>query len=152
MNLDRRSFMGGASALGLLALMPLPVAAALREASDDVAEALDAIVGGREPVEGGITLDAPRVAQNGAQVPITISVDSPQSADEHVTTVHIVATQNPTPGIGRFHLSPALGRAEVATRIRLAEAQRLIVLAELSDGSVLAAAAEIAVTEGGCAT
>ena len=152
MRLERRAFMGGASALALLALVPMPVAAALREASGDVAVAIDAILDGRTPLEEGVTLDAPLVAQNGAQVPLTIAVDSPMSADDHVTTLHVVATRNPTPGIGRFHLTPALGRAEVAMRIRLAEAQQLIVLAELSDGRVLAAAAQISVTEGGCAT
>jgi sulfur-oxidizing protein SoxY len=38
----------------------------------------------------------------------------------------------------------------VQTRIRLAEAQRVIVLAELADGRLRLAAAEIAVTSGGC--
>jgi len=147
MQVDRRKVMAGAMALALV-----PVAFARADTPPDVAEALDAILAGRTPVDGGISLDVPRVAENGAQVPITITVDSPMTADDHVTAIHIVATANPSPGIATFRLTPQLARAEVATRIRLAEEQEFRVLADLSDGRVLAAAARVAVTVGGCAT
>lgn len=150
MTLARRSFLAMAGALASLATVPLPLAAAARD--PEVAEALATILKGREAEEAGIALEVPRVAENGAQVPVTIRVDSPMRDDDHVTEVHVLATRNPTPGIGRFRLSPALGRAELATRIRLAEEQEILVLAELSDGRVRATAAQIAVTVGGCAT
>lgn len=150
MTLNRRHFLG--TAASAIALLPLPLSAALSDAEGEVAEKIDAILDGRTPIEEGITIDSPRVADNGAQVPVTVSVDSPMRADDHVTTLHLIATSNPAPGIMRFHLTPALGRAELNTRIRLAESQRLIVLAELSDRRVLAAAAQIGVTEGGCTT
>jgi sulfur-oxidizing protein SoxY len=90
------------------------------------------------------------VAENGGQVPVTVLVDSPQTAAEHVSAIHIFATRNPTPGVASFRLTPLLARAEVQTRIRLSEEQRIIALAQMSDGSVRRAVAEVRVTMGGC--
>ena len=149
MTLNRRTFLSAAAVAISLAPASFATAAA-RDA--EVEEALAAILDGRDAEETGITLDVPEVAENGAQVPLTVHVESPMSADDHVEKIHIVATRNPTPGIGTFHLTPTIGRAEVATRIRLAEEQEILVLAELSDGRVLKAAAEIRVTLGGCVT
>lgn len=140
--LTRRGALGVA-----LALLALPAGAAT-EAEIDAA--IREQVGDARIVDGGITLRAPVVAENGGQVPVTILVDSPQTAAEHVSAIHIFATRNPTPGIASFRLTPLLARAEVQTRIRLSEEQRIIALAQMSDGSVRRAAAEVRVTMGGC--
>jgi sulfur-oxidizing protein SoxY len=134
--------------LGALALASLPWAAVAAE--DALAAAIREATGGREPVEGGITLTAPAVAENGGQVPVTVTVDVPQTALLSATAIHLFATRNPTPGIASFRLSTALARAEVTTRIRLAEAQAVIAIAELSDGTLRRAVAEVRVTTGGC--
>jgi len=133
-----------------LALLALPWAALAQE--DALTGAIREAVGGAQAVEGGITLRAPATAENGGQVPLTILVESPQTAAEHVTAIHVFATRNPTPGVASFRLTPALARAEVQTRIRLAESQIVVVLAQLSDGSLRRANAEIRVTTGGCLT
>ncbi len=150
MILDRRKMIAGAAGSAALVLLPIPAAAT--SLHPEVDAALRDILAGRTPREAGIDIDAPAVAENGAQVPVTIRVESPMSAEDHVTAIHIVATANPAPGIGSFHLTPHLARAEVFTRIRLAEEQAFLVLAELSDGRVLQAAARTAVTIGGCTT
>lgn len=150
MRRDRRLLLAGAGGGGLLALLPVPFA--LADPSDEVAAALDAILAGRQAEDGGIEVEVPRVAENGAQVPLTVRVESPMTTQDHVTAIHLVATANPSPGIATFHLTPHLGRAEVATRIRLAEAQEVRILADLSDGRVLATAVRVGVTVGGCAT
>lgn len=133
-----------------LALVLLPFGAVAQE--DALAAAMRAAVGDATPREGGITLRVPPVAENGGQVPVTILVDSPQSAERHVTAIHLFATRNPTPGIASFQLGPALARAEIQTRIRIAENQALVVLARMNDGSVQRATAEIRVATGGCLT
>ena len=140
--LSRRGVIGAA-----LALVALPAGAATEA---DLAEAIREQVGDARIEEGGITLRAPVVAENGGQVPITVTVDSPQTAERHVAAIHVFATRNPTPGVASFHLTPLLARAEVQTRMRLAEEQRIVVLAQMSDGSVRRAAAEVRVTTGGC--
>lgn len=133
----------------LLGLVALPAGAAL--AQDAALEAaIGAVTGGRAAEEGGMALRLPGLAENGAQVPLTVLVESPMTETEHVVAIHLFATRNPTPGIASFHLSPALGRAEVQTRIRLAEDQQVVAIAALSDGRLRRAAAETRVASGGC--
>ncbi len=134
-----------------LALALLPAAAAAQGDAALDAAIRDA-VGDAAITDGGITLRAPATAENGGQVPITILAESPMTAADHVTAIHVFATANPTPGVASFRLTPLLARAEVQTRIRLAEAQRIIVLAQHSDGRVKRATAEVRVTTGGCLT
>jgi sulfur-oxidizing protein SoxY len=140
--LTRRGALGAA-----LSLIALPAGAATEGELD---AAIREQVGDARIVDGGITLRAPVVAENGGQVPVTVLVDSPQTAAEHVSAIHIFATRNPTPGVASFRLTPLLARAEVQTRIRLSEEQRIIALAQMSDGSVRRAVAEVRVTMGGC--
>ncbi|MBB5690850.1 sulfur oxidation protein SoxY [Roseomonas alkaliterrae] len=136
----------------LLALAALAPAAARAAADGALAEAIREAVGEAPIEDGGIVLRAPAVAENGGQVPVTVLVESPMTASDHVAAIHILATRNPTPGVASFHLSPLLARAEVQTRIRLAEEQRIIVLAQMNDGRVRRAVAEVRVTTGGCLT
>lgn len=127
----------------LLSLLALPAAAAAQP--DAVRAALDEVLRGREAEEGGIEITAPRIAENGQQVPLTVRVP-----DAEARAIHLIATANPTPGVATFRFHPGVVRAEVQTRVRLAEAQRLVVLAELADGRLRQAAVEIGVTTGGC--
>ena len=132
------------------ALLALPWAALALE--DALAAAIREQVGDGRAEDAGITLRAPATAENGGQVPITIVVDSPQTAAEHVTAIHVFATRNPTPGVASFRLTPTLARAEVQTRIRLAANQVVVVVAQMNDGRLRRASAEIRVTTGGCLT
>lgn len=141
----RRGFLTGALAL---AASPWP---ALSQ-DDPLAGAIRAAIGDAPVQEGGIALRLPAVAENGGQVPLTVLVESPQTAERHVTAIHVLASRNPTPGVADFRLTPLLARAEVQTRIRLAEEQRIIVLARFNDGSVRRASADVRVTTGGCLT
>lgn len=121
-------------------------------ADDPIAAAIKDLVGDAAPQDGGISVRVPDLAENGAQVPVTITVDSPQTDASHVRAIHLVATKNPTPGIATFHLGPKTGRAQVTARIRLAESQTVIVLAQHNDGTVRRVTAEVRVTVGGCLT
>jgi sulfur-oxidizing protein SoxY len=150
MPVTRRALIGGAAATVALSVLRTPVA--LAATTDELDAALAGILQGREAIEGGIEVDAPRLAENGAQVTLTVRVDSPMTQADHVTAIHILAPLNPAPGIGTFRLTPRIARAEVFTRIRVAEAQDILFVAELSDGRVLQVAARIAVSIGGCAT
>jgi sulfur-oxidizing protein SoxY len=132
----------------VVALAALPVAALADEKA--VQRAMRAVIGDRAVSEGGIEITAPRLAENGAQVPVTVHVPSPMTEADRVRAIHLFATSNPTPGIASFRFYGGIARAEVRTRIRLAEAQRVLVLAELSDGRVLGSAVEIDITIGGC--
>jgi len=132
-----------------LALLVLPFAAAA-QTEEALSAAIRDAVGDKLATDGGITLRVPALAENGGQVPLGIVVESPMTAQDHITAIHVFASRNPTPGVATFRLTPMLARAEVQTRIRLAEDQRLIVLAETSIGRVMRASAEMRVGAGGC--
>jgi sulfur-oxidizing protein SoxY len=131
-----------------LVLVALPPAASAEEAA--LSAAIREQVGDAAIEEGGVTIRAPAVAENGGQVPVTVAVEGPQAGSAHVTAIHLFATRNPTPGIASFRLTPLVARAEVQTRIRLAEDQRIVAVAQFSDGRVRRAAAEVRVAVGGC--
>ena len=107
-------------------------------------------IGDAVPTDGGIELRVPAVAENGAQVPLTILAESAMTEADHVRAIHVFAPRNPTPGVASFHLFPGLARAEVQTRIRVAEEQAILVLAVHADGTVRRASAALKVTRGGC--
>ncbi|MSQ59694.1 MAG: SoxY-related AACIE arm protein [Betaproteobacteria bacterium] len=117
---------------------------------EDMALALKRAFGSRPIQEGRVHLDLPKLAENGNVVPVTVTVESPMTAKDHVQAIHLFSEKNPLPDIVEFRLGPHNGKARVSTRIRLAESQRVIAVAVMSDGSLWSASAEVAVTITGC--
>jgi sulfur-oxidizing protein SoxY len=138
-----------ALAAGGMAITVLPRPASAQLAAPTQA-AIDRLRGSRTPQEGRITLRAPPIAENGNTVPLTVSVESPMTATDHVKAIYVFADKNPTPDVATFHLTPAMGRASADTRIRLGQTQDVVALAEMSDGTLFMARAEVKVTIGGC--
>jgi sulfur-oxidizing protein SoxY len=145
--IGRRRALTAAGALAAATALPLPAQAALRARTQ---AAIATIVGDRPLQEGRVALRLPAVAENGSVVPLTVTVESPMTAADHVKAVHVIAEANPRPEVASFHFTPACGRAEASTRIRLGETQAVIAVAEMSDGSVHLARQEVTVTIGGC--
>ena len=146
--LDRRALLRAGGGLVVVSLL----APAEASSPAEIEAAIRALIGDAVAHDGGIAVQAPLIAENGAVVPLTIAVDSPMTDGNFVRAIHIFATRNPTPGVASYRLTPASGKALVSVRIRLAERQSILVLAEHSDGRVSRARAEIAVTVGGCLT
>ena len=125
----------------------------LRSASGDVVEAsaeISKFLGGASATPGRIAIGLPELAENGNSVPLSVIVDSPMTAEDHVTELRVIADRNPRPVIATFHFTPLSGRAEASTRIRLAATQNVIVLAKTSRGELLSDRRQIKVTIGGC--
>jgi len=137
----------GAAAMGAAAL-GLSTGPAL--AKNDSDEVIQKFTGGKKPAEGRVKLDLPEIAENGNTVPMTVTVDSPMTAQSHVTDVLIVADGNPRSGVTTFHFSPESGVAEANTRIRLASSQNVMAVAKMNDGSFFMASKQVKVTIGGC--
>jgi sulfur-oxidizing protein SoxY len=133
---------------GALAAAGWPVPALATKQDADAA--IKAFSGGKEPTKGKVKLDLPEIAENGNTVPMTVSVESPMTAQSYVSEVMIVADGNPRPGVVTFHFTPSSGVAEANTRIRLAETQNVIALAKMSDGAVFMDSKQVKVTIGGC--
>ncbi len=117
---------------------------------NEAREYLSKMTGGVKAKEGRVTIKLPEIAENGATVPITISIDSPMSDSDYVKTVHVVAEGNPSPEVVSFNMSPGMGKAEVKTRIRLGKTQNVSAVAMMSDGSVFGGTQQVKVTIGGC--
>lgn len=145
---DRRGFLAGAGA-GALAIALVPLDAGATPA--DVRAAIDAIIGAK-PIKDDdrVTLVLPEIAENGGTVPLTLSVDSPMSDQDHVTALHIFCDGNPSPNMASYYLGPHNGKAEVSMRIRLMQTQNVVAVAETSTGEVLRKQMQIKVTLGGC--
>lgn len=143
--LDRRAAL--ALAAGGTAVMILPSAALAREPLRTV---MRTFAGGAPIRPGRVRLEVPPLVENGNAVGVTVRVDSPMSAADHVRRIAILNDKNPQPDVAVFHLGPRAGRAQVSTRIRLATSQTIAAVAELSDGSFWSAEANVIVTLAAC--
>jgi sulfur-oxidizing protein SoxY len=141
----RRGFLkltAGAAVLGAIPpakATPATMATAMRD-----------ITGAAVVRSGKVKLDVPPLVENGNTVPMTVSVTSPMTAEDHVRSIHVFVEKNPQPNVGNFVLGPRAGRAQVSTRIRLADSQKIIAIAKLSDGSFWSATADVVVTLAAC--
>lgn len=143
----RRGMLALAAGGVAISLLPRPASAQLAAPTQ---AAIDRIRGNRTPEEGRVTLRLPPIAENGNTVPLTVSVESPMTAGDHVKTIYVFADKNPTPDVAIFHLTPAMGRASADTRIRLGQTQDVVAVAEMNDGKLFMTRAEVKVTIGGC--
>ena len=121
-----------AAGLGLALTAVVRPAAATPE---KMAAAIAAFTGNTLPKTGRIHLDIAKLIDNGNTVPVTITVDSPMTAADHVTDIAIFNEKNPETDVIRCMLGPRSGKAQIATRIRLATSQKLTAVARMSDGS-----------------
>jgi sulfur-oxidizing protein SoxY len=146
----RRQFLGltgGAIGLGagyIVTIRPTEATPAT------LAAAIRNVVGAAEVRPGKVKLEVPPLVENGNTVPMTVSVSSPMTSDDHVKSIHVFNEKNPQPNIGNFYLGPHNGRAQVSTRIRLADSQKIVAIARLSDGSFWSASADVIVTLAAC--
>jgi sulfur-oxidizing protein SoxY len=141
--LTRRAALAGATAIVLLPR------ASMAE-THDMAAAIEAIAGKTPIKPGKVKLTLPELAENGNSVSLTVVVDSPMTATNHVKSIHIVSEKNPIADVVKFHLGPRAGRARVSTNIRLATTQTVTAVAVMSDGTFWSGTADVVVTLAAC--
>lgn len=113
-------------------------------------EAIRSFTGGAAVREGRVKFEISPLVENGNAVPVTVEVESPMTANDHVRRIALYNEKNPQADIVVFHLSPRSGRARVSTRIRLATSQTVVALAETSDGAFWSSRADVIVTLAAC--
>ena len=144
----RRDFLTGTVALLGTAQV---VTARPAEATPAMMDAAIRTVTGGAPVRiGRVKIDVPPLVENGNTVPLTVSVTSAMTDDDHVKSIHVFNEKNPQPNVGNFYLSRSAGRAQVSTRMRLADSQKITAIARLSDDSFWSATADVVVTLAAC--
>ena len=139
----RRSFVATSLAIALAPLRAQATPEAMQAA-------LLALTGGAPLREGRVTLDLPPLVDNGNSVPLSVSVDSPMTAADHVRAIHIFNQKNPQPDVLTCHMGPRCGRAALTTRIKLADTQVITAVAAMSDGTFHVARADVIVTIAAC--
>lgn len=113
--------------------------------------AVDAITGGKTPkVSPKVSLKVPEIAENGAVVPVTVTVKSPMTDADYVKSIHILSGGNSNARCIDVNLTPANGKAMFSTRIKLGGTQDVSALIALSNGEFLIATQSVKVTIGGC--
>jgi sulfur-oxidizing protein SoxY len=142
----RRKFLGLAGSAAVLAVTLRPADATPAM----LTTAIRNVVGEAVVRTGRVKLEVPPLVENGNTVPMTVSVQNPMTAEDHVKSIHVFNEKNPQPNIGNFYLGPQAGRAQISTRIRLADSQKIVAIARLSDGSFWSATVDVVVTLAAC--
>ncbi|GJD34053.1 SoxY-related AACIE arm protein [Methylobacterium aerolatum] len=147
---DRRGVLAGAAGTALaIALRPAAAATALPR-TETTESAIRRFAGDNPIRPGRVTLDLPPLVENGNTVPLSVSVESAMTPEDHVRRIGVFNEKNPQPNVITIHLRPGAGHAQVATRIRLADTQRITAIAEMSDGTYWSASADAIVTLAAC--
>jgi sulfur-oxidizing protein SoxY len=156
--MERRLFLKGFGMAAACAALIPSIASAADEAKKvvgpnemSVETAIAAITGGKPLTPSSkVSLSAPEIAENGAVVPVKVTVESPMSGNDYVKAIHLLATKNNNSRCANVYLTPANGEASFATRIKLGATQDVLAIAEMSNGTFLSAKQNVKVTIGGC--
>ena len=146
----RRKFLAlvcGAYAGAATAQLPPNIAALRKKALDD---ALRTVVGSAALQRGRVKLDMPPLIENGNTVPLTVTVESPMTAADHVKAIHVFTEKNPQPNVVSAYLGPRAGRAIITTRARVADSGMVLAVAQMSDGSFWSGSMNVVVTLSAC--
>lgn len=146
--IDRRRVLAGAA--GTVLAVALRPAVAAQPRSETTESAIRRFSGDNPIRPGRVSLDLPPLVDNGNTVPLSVSVESPMTEEDHVRRIGVFNEKNPQPNVVTLHLRPGAGRAQVSTRIRLADTQRITAIAEMSDGTYWSASADAIVTLAAC--
>jgi sulfur-oxidizing protein SoxY len=146
----RRRFLGLAGSAAAISVVPIVTVRPAAATPETMTAAIRNVVGTATVRTGKVKLDVPPLVENGNTVPMTVSVASPMTPDDHVKSIHVFNEKNPQPNVGNFYLGPQAGRAQISTRIRLADSQKIIAIARLSDDSFWSVNADVVVTLAAC--
>ena len=113
-------------------------------------EAIRKVVGDAQVRAGKVKLDIPPLIDNGNAVPLSVEVDSPMTAADHVRAIHVFTERNPQPYVLSAHLGPRAGRARISTRARIGDTGEVIAIAQMSDGSFWSERVKVVVTLSAC--
>jgi len=146
----RRQFLGIAGTAAAIGTIPVVSLRPVAATPETMTAAIRNVIGSAAVRIGKVKLDVPPLVENGNTVPMTITVSSPNTAEDHVKSIHVFNEKNPQPNIGNFYLGPRAGRGQISTRIRLADSQKITAIARMSDDSLWSATADVVVTLAAC--
>jgi len=146
--ISRRAFLLVGLVAGTARAQLPPNIAEIRQAA--LQEAIARATGNAQVRRGRVKLEIPPLIDNGNAVPLSVQVDSPMSAADHVKAIHVFTERNPQPYVLTAHLGPRAGKARLATRARIGDTGEVIAIAQMSDGSFWSDSVRIIVTLSAC--
>src|ERR1041384_3032418 len=142
----RRQFLAATAGAGA-ALLVRPAQAT----PESMATAIRQVVGEANVKPGRIKLELPPLVENGNTVAMSVAVESPMTAQDHVKAIHVFTEKNPQPNVISIKLGPRAGKADIQTRVRLADTQTVVAICEMSDGSFWSDKGDVVIiTRGAC--
>ncbi|MEM7127567.1 MAG: thiosulfate oxidation carrier protein SoxY [Chloroflexota bacterium] len=98
-----------------------------------------------------IKMRLPIIAEDGANVPVIMSMEHPMESDHYIKSLQIFNFNDPVVSKGIFHLSPANGQAYFSTQLRLDGGDiQIFVVAECSQHGKWVGSDTLKVSLGGC--
>jgi sulfur-oxidizing protein SoxY len=134
-------------------VLALPGLALLPPARADEAEmraAMAEFTGGAQAIRGRVSMQIPPLVENGNSVRLSVLVESPMTAADHVRAIAVFNERNPQPHVITARLSHLSGLPMLVTNIRLATSQRLWAVAQMSDGTFWSDSVQVVVTLAAC--
>lgn len=147
---DRRAILGAGLAMVLVSPAHGQIQGMGMAPGKQMAEAIAEFAKGQRVQTGRVKLEIAELVDNGNVVPVSVSVDSPMSAADHVLQIALFNDRNPQRDVAVFVLGPRAGRAQVATRMRLSTSQQVSAVARMNDGSVWIATVDVIVALAAC--
>lgn len=104
-----------------------------------------------EEKEHLINIRLPAIAEDGANVPIVVSLNHPMQPDHYIKSIQIVNFNDPIVGKGVYRFTPANGQAYIGTQLRMDGGDaEVFVIAECSKHGKWVASKKLKVSLGGC--
>nr|CRH05354.1 Putative thiosulfate-binding protein SoxY [Candidatus Magnetococcus massalia] len=155
MNMTRRGLFanlgrGGVAAAALVSGSLVPSAAKAGGHGATMKSIKEHLGGDKYEESGAVKIDAPIIAENGAVVPIKVTVDHPMEAGNYIEKIAVFVDKNPTPFAGSYTMSPANGKAYVSARLKIGKTSKVRAVAKTNTGKLIGTAKEVKVTIGGC--
>ena len=96
-------------------------------------------------------LRLPVIAEDGANVPMIVSLTHPMEADHYIKSIQILNFKDPVVSKGVFHFTPANGVAHISTQLRMDGGDaEIFVVAECSQHGKWVASKKLKISLGGC--
>jgi len=111
--------------------------------SKSTADALKSLGANGAAANRDIQITAPEIAENGAQVPVTVISKIPNTQ-----SISVVVDKNPFPLSGTYEFANGAD-AYVSTRLKMGQTSNVIAVIK-ADGKFFTATKEVKVTIGGC--
>lgn len=155
--MERRSFIKGTFALATIGLLNPVLFRHNMSAAEDAIEMpykdlLEEYLSGKKPLDGSsiMTLNVPEEPENGAVVPVEVTINHPMSADNYISNITVLTTKNKANKAISFDLTPDNGIAYLLVNVKMGQTQDVVVLAKTNKGQIYKASKSARVALGGC--